>query len=619
MAYTNLPGIWSEKQDGGLNIPASSSAPTVLILGTASSGNSETPYVVGRSQEAAVAFGSGGTLTRGMYEVQAGGGENIVLFRIGATAATLDGIGVNAATGGVSIVTIAKDDTAADSYEFYWDNTSSQQRLVVVNVETGTTVYDRSWDEPTASVDLGEVAVYGDPTDGEGENIGSASAMVTLHEAGDSTSPDYDVTLTHGTDGTTPSRMELYEHLFKAYQLLENERFDLVVPMDVYLDDDNAVDGDTYAASPGTTYPTAGSADDILLYFYSEEYEGEWYFWWREVKASGNPDIYPSGYATTSPSGVDLTTTAFNEVNFAYQLANFCYTMSGNSRECHGVIGVKPPASIALRDISNWIGKLPTYTTGTDGSVTIAGSGQNGTGLLGNKFMAGKYGFRAGVAFGGFIATDTGFVDGTELEDRGGSLIDIGQYISVCSRWVTLFNAFDSTGLGYITTMAPTYAGLVASLDPKSAPTNKTLPNSRLPYRVNNTKEDYLVGLRYVGCRQIGGTVVVSDAPTAARPDSDYRRLTTHRIVKVVVDAVREEANPFIGFVAGAIEIASLESAISRRLKSLVMPGGYLERFEAKVTQTIQEKVQGFATAQITLVTKFELRQITLVVSLQPV
>jgi hypothetical protein len=618
MALTNLPGVWTEKQDGGLNIPVISGAPTVLILGTADSGDSDTPYVVGRSQEAAVAFGSGGTLTRGMYEVQAGGGDNVVLFRIGATSATLEGIGVNASTGGVTIETVLADDTMADAYSFYWDNTTSSQRLVVTNVDTEAVVYDRDWSESGASIDLGEVSVSGNPTDGEGENIGSASVLLTFQEAADSKSPDYDVTLTDGTDGTTPSRMKLFENLYKAYQLLENETFDLVVPMDVYLDDKNIADGNTLTGALAGAYPTAGSVDDILLYFYTEEYLGQLYFWWRDSKASGSPDVYPAGYATKSPNGTDLTNTAFAEVNFAYQLANFCYTMSQNSRECHGVIGVKPPNSISLADVSVWLGKLPTYTTATDGSVTID-SGNDGTGLLGNKFMAGKYVFRAGAAFGGFIATDTGFLDGTEQEDRGGTLIDIGQYISVCSRWVSLFNSFNTSGNGYIATVAPSYVGLIASLDPKSAPTNKPLRSIRLPYRINTTKTDYLAGLRYVDCKQVGSTVVVADAPTAARPDSDYRRLTTHRIVKVVVDAIRAEANPFIGFVAGSAEIAALDSAINRRLKSLVSPGGYLERFEAKVTQTLSEKVNGFATAQITLIPKFELRQVTLVISLQPV
>ena len=157
--------------------------------------------------------------------------------------------------------------------------------------------------------------------------------------------------------------------------------------MDVYLDDLNITDsGASFGGSPGTTYPTTASDDDMLLYFYAEEYLGEWLFWWRKTSASGNPDVYPDGYATDTPAGVDLTTTAFNEVNFAYQLAQFCYDVSVNHNECLGFIGVKPPVSTSLRDVSRWLGKPPTYTV-TAGVSAIASAGDNGTGLMGNKYI----------------------------------------------------------------------------------------------------------------------------------------------------------------------------------------------------------------------------------------
>jgi hypothetical protein len=610
-----LPGVIHEKQDLGLEILPVSSAPIILVLGTASQGPSETPTIVGRAQEAAVTFGSTGTLTRGMYEVKTAGGENVVLFRFGATSAVLTGIGISGTTGGISITTIEKDDSMDEAYSLYWNDTT--KRLIIKNVADDTIVYDRTFTDPLPTIDLGEVMIDGTYSTG-GVDIGAPSdGMLTLREAADSTSPDYDVALTDGTDGTSLSRMKTYEYLFRAYKLLENEDFDFVVPMDVYLDDQNINDGLSYSASPGTSYPTPSSDDDMLLYFYAEEYQGEWYFWWRQTKTSGNPDIYPSGYATTSPGGVDLTTTLFHEVNFAYQLASFCYDVSRNHNECRGEIGVKPPASTSLRDVSIWLGKAPTYTTDSDGDQTIASAGHNGTGLLGNKWMAGKYGFRSNVAYGGFIATDDGYLDGVEQEDRGGALIDIGKYLDVVGQWAKLYNAFNTDGLGYTTTFAATYAGLVSALDPKSAPTNKVVNGITLPFRINNATLDTLNTQRYIFCQAKPKGIVVVDAPTAARPESDYRRLTTNRIVKLVIDALRSVADPFIGEAGGAAQRAALETACQGALNKL-QKAGYLSRFELSITQTAAERVNGYATLELVLVPAFELRRITVVISLKP-
>jgi hypothetical protein len=610
----NLSGVIHEKQDLGLDVLAASSAPIILVLGTAAQGPSETPRVVGRAQESTVLFGSSGTLIRGMYETKTAGGESVVLFRFGATPAVLAGIGISGTTDGIIITTVGKDDSMDTSYSFYWDDTG--QQLVIKDVAADVVVFDRTFTNPLPTTDLGAVMVDGAPDTG-GIDIGDSDTFLTLRAAADSSSPVYDVGLTDGTDGTSLSRMEIYEYLFESYKLLENEDFDLVVPMDVYLDDANIKDAGTYNTAPGAVYPTAASSEDLLLYFYAEEYQGEWLFWWRKTSASGNPDIYPEvAYATESPAGVDLTTTLFHEVNFAYQLANFCYDVSRNHNECHGFVNIKPPITTSLRDVSNWLGKAPTYVTSSAGVQTIASALFDGTGILGNKFMAGKFGFRTSLAYGGFISTEDGYLDGVEETDRGGALIDIGKYISVCGQWFNLFNGFDTTGLGYTTGLASTYAGMVSKLDPKSAPTNKVVSGARLPFRISNSKLNTLVGQRYIFCQVKPKGTVIADAPTAARPESDYRRLTTNRIVKLTIDAIRAVADPFIGEAGGAAQRAALETACQGALNKL-QKAGYLSRFELVITQTAAERSLGLATIELVLVPAFELRRITLVISLK--
>lgn len=638
MAYVNLPGIFPEKQDGGLAILAASSAPRVLVIGTSNQGLSETPYIVGRAQEAAVTFGTIGTLIRGMYETKTAGAENAILFRTGATACVLEGIGVDVEIGGVTITTAGKDDSMSTDYCLYWDN--SEKRLVVTNVSSGSVVYDRDWDSVDVTTDKGEVYITGDPTGGEGEDIGDPSTCLTFLAVSllTPTPPNAGTTLTEGTDGTSPSRCELWNFLYNSYELLENENFDMVVPMDCYLDDLNVADMTaanvtTRGLAALAAYPTAGdSTTDVLGKVYVEEYEGENYFWWWfpsnpeadanttflvDVADHGGANIVPSvGSGRTKADGTTLLQgTDFHEVNFAYQLANFCYTVSANNTECIGFVGTKPPTSVSLKDVSSWIGTSPTYTTATDGSQSITGSAHNGTGLLGNKFMAGKDSFRAGVAGGGFIATDTGFLDGTEQEDRGGHDIDIGAYISVVGAWPTLHNSYDSTGFGYISTGAPSYGGKVSTLEPKSAPTNKVVKKVSLPFRINNTKLDALAGMKYVFFQDKSKGTVVADAPTAARSNSDYQRLTTVRITKEVLDAIRVAGDPFVGEAGTAVQRAALDTACENKLTKLQKTGS-IGRYDLAVTATAIQRIQGDATIELTFVPAFELRQITVVTSL---
>ena len=611
----NLPGIFENKMDNGLSILATSNAPKILVLGTAGSGISENVYPVGRVQDAATEFGSSGTLVRGMYEVKAANpGANILLFRIGATSAILEGIGVTAKTGGISITTNVKDDTAGDQYSFYWDN--STKKLSIKNVAADTVIYERTFSSLLPTIDLGEVSVTGTYTLAEGVSIGSSGSYLTLAAAAASTSPDFAVTITAGTDGTNLSRMRLFECLYEAYDLLENEDFAEVVPMDVYLDDANAVDGDLYNGTP-PVYPTANTPDDILLYFYTEEYLGVRYYWWRENKAAGAADISPASYPTTTPNGTVITTLAFHEVNFTYQLADFCYRISADHNECLGFAMVKPPNSTGLKDVALWLGKKPVYTTVAGVSV-IASAPSDGVGLLGNKFLAGKFGFRANVAYGGFIATEEGFVDGTEVEDEGGSKIDIGAYLSICGQWVRVYNGFDTTGLGYITNLATTYAGFVSSLDAKSSPTNKVLAGVSLPFRIGNTKLDDLVDMRYIFCQIKSKGIIIADAPTAARPNSDYRRLTTVRICKLVVDGIRQAGDPFIGNTMGDPERAALDTALEG-VFTKCREGKYITRAEKVIIQSAAQRVNGEARVELTLVPAWELRRITLVISLRPI
>jgi len=628
MAYQNLPGIFEDVLDGNLTIIADNGSPSVMVIGTASKGPSETVVTVTRPGDAAKTFGKDGTLIRGMYEVVTAGTTNIRLYRIGATPAVLAGIGADDAV----LTTAAKDDTAGSLYKVWYDQATD--RLRVYRDSDSELVWDNNPANPLEKVDLGEVMVEG--TLNGGSSIGSSAETAVVME-------DVVVggtTFTAGTDGLNLSRMELYEKLHEAYRLFQDQIFDVVVPMNVYLDDKNVMDMTPtvisgLALTALSDYPTAGGTTDVLGKVHTEELDGETLFWWYfpadptdSTPPAPTAQIFPSVGDADATHGVDGTVLAdgdFHEVNFAYQLANFCYTQSRDSNEVVSSIGVLPPASFSLKDVARWVGTLPTTTLDSNGNTIIA-SGGNGTGLLGNKFMSGRQAVTgqltsfnidgiAGAFNGGFIATDDGWLDGAQLKDTNDSLVDIGKYINVVASYPTLANPSRSTA--YNATGAALYAGFFSQLPANSAPTNKLI-NVTLPFRVNKTKLDLLAGQRFVTFHAKTRGVVVSDAPTAARPNSDYRRLSTMRQVKASVDSVRRVSEPFLGEGMTGTLLSGLDTAIRSALQALVK-NGTISRFEHQVIATPQQKILGQATVELKLVPAFELRQITVVVALAAV
>ena len=630
MSYQNLPGVFSEKLDGGLDIFTPEAAPNVVVLGTASQGDADTLVRVRRTAEAAAQFGSDGTLVRGMYEMKDTGARNLRLYRMGATAAKVAFVGDSGAAVGYTIETATRDDSAGALFAAYFDPTLNGAigLLKVWREADGFLVYSN---ESGSEVDTLDVIVggslIGGTTTGTGFGANTADTAIALDAISALSGFSY-IVYTAGTDGTDPSRMKLYENLYKAYRGLENENIDSVLPMDVYLDDVNVVDlsGTRITAlgldALGNAYPSPGAEADVLGKLHVEEYEGELYFYW-DTDNDGAADLYPavddiSGNpldGTKTIKEVVLTAGSFTEVNFAYQLANFCYQMSVNNNECTGTIGTLPPASFGPRDVANWIGSLPTYVTRDDGTAYIAAASDNGSGLLGNKFMAGSFSHRSGDAYGGFIATDSNQLNGTELVDQNNRPVDIGKYLSVTPSYAVLTNQFTTSIYGYIASSAPSYAGFVTTLDSKSAPTNKVIPRVRLANNLSNAKLDTLAGVKYTMLASKPKGVVVSDAPTAARQDSDYQRQSTVAIVKDTIDTVRSVADPFVGEANNAQRRAALETAIDAALGNL-QRNGYLQRYELSVTSTPQQQVVGDATIDLILVPAFELRQITIVLSL---
>lgn len=313
--------------------------------------------------------------------------------------------------------------------------------------------------------------------------------------------------------------------------------------------------------------------------------------------------------------------------NFAYQLAQKCSDMTYQQNECWGVINMHPAVSGTLQGVSQYIGVAPTESLAT-GQVIASGFG-----LLSMPYMAGApsgypgYSILPGFWASNFPSTGIGSAlygmpplnQGEILLDRKGNQVDLGKFIDILAEEPTFSNAaFQSenittyNGLG-----GAVYAGLVSTLIPQSAPTNKLVGGiTGLRYPKSIHQLDLLDGTRYVTFKNTNRGILVTDDPTASRPTSDYNRRSTMRIVNAVLKMTRLVADPYIGEANNAAAQNALHSAIDAQLKKFVSQGA-LNAYSFTVSSSPTDAVLGNLYIYLTLVPAFEIHTITAVVVLQ--
>jgi len=220
--------------------------------------------------------------------------------------------------------------------------------------------------------------------------------------------------------------------------------------------------------------------------------------------------------------------------------------------------------------------------------------------------------------------------DGNFVTDDIGNKVDAGGYISVMTT-VTAVSSYQTQGLAapasaslaytnYNATPTAGYAGLIASLRPESATTNKTVDKVSSLKAVSASQASDLVSVRHVTMLQrANGFTVAKDVTGAHNVNryvrSDYNLLTTMRIAQAVVTLVRSTAEPYIGEPNTGAHRSALETDIDSGLKSL-QEQGVLQRYSFVITSTPDQQVLGEADIALTIVPAFELTNLNLVVSL---
>jgi hypothetical protein len=297
-------------------------------------------------------------------------------------------------------------------------------------------------------------------------------------------------------------------------------------------------------------------------------------------------DTIPAAVSTAFAAGSDAQ---LREVNFTHQLASFLHSASTTWKTMIGCTSFSAPAAYDRESIAAWVGELPTYTIKGVQRV-IDTSGDDGSGILGNKFLAGAAGYRNGMveagdagdgyAFGGLIKTRGaslpnelsefayGILDTDEETDSGGAPVDLGKYVSITCDWVVHRNSYNG-GSRYRGPVNASWLGLLATVPVNVQPIGDAGITQKIgsPPRIHATQHDQLVQARVNSLRRdpdFGLTFI--SARTAAHPDSDYTRVSSIRAVNRVVQGVRSRIKPFIGKDFTANRLISMKDGIDTYL-----------------------------------------------------
>lgn len=427
---------------------------------------------------------------------------------------------------------------------------------------------------------------------------------------------------TAGDNGATLSYMKRYEKLNDIFGVLDLKNFDLVVPQGVKLDVPSLADMDSddvtdLGLASVTDYPSSGSATNILgkvAIVDNGDYTNT-YYW--DVDNDGVAEICSDPNLTASDY-----TGSFYEVNFAHQLAKFCYQASEDYQFCHGVIGTGLPSSLAAKSVLQYFGRVPTYTfdKGLNADI-IRTSGDNGTGLLGHKLVGGNSNYNSGLKNGGLYVTTDGYMrssygDAILVKDVNGRPVDLGKYISVVAAFGHLRNEYNDRVGGYLTNIANSYAGLISRLPSNVSTTAQSMRNVAMRYSMLARVADDAAGAKLVVLIDNDG-VKVADGPTFASHASDYKRLTTMRIVGKIVEEIRIAMSSFYGRGQSTnlllAQNTAIEQVITKNIKDDKTLTGGTYTFPP-VTKA--ERVLGKRTLNLRLSPVFELRQVNLNIAL---
>lgn len=327
--------------------------------------------------------------------------------------------------------------------------------------------------------------------------------------------------------------------------------------------------------------------------------------------------------------------------SFLKQLANFCYQQTVDYNTSIGVMSVKPPLMapvqgslvkttyVSTGDAGYWYGS-PSLANITGWYSYVVGADSAAVSPCWLKYLSGSTASYAStyLTASGFQAVNS---SGVGVTDDLGNKIDVGQYVNVMAAPVRCLHPSvrklaaeknaSQANTSFNCGAAPSYAGLITSLVPHSATTNKPLPGIISSRRLSLTQAENLMNYRMVTMvDRTRGFVIVNGITGGYKYDdytkSDYTQLTTVRITQAAIDGVRAACEPFLGEALNGPHMNAMREAIEVSLKNMKSAGA-LQDYRYTLVSSPDQQVLGIASVDLSLVPAFELTRVNVSVKLQ--
>lgn len=146
-------------------------------------------------------------------------------------------------------------------------------------------------------------------------------------------------------------------------------------------------------------------------------------------------------------------------------------------------------------------------------------------------------------------------------------------------------------------------AGLIASLPPKTSPTNKTLVLQGLSTNFNSSQLEKLVSNRVLVVEKRNGIRIVKGITTN---DGAWKQITTRRIVDYAIYGVRSGCDPYIGKLNNERVRGAMKATLDSFLTGMVEDEA-LVSYGLNVSATRDQEIQGKVMVEMTLQPTFSI------------
>ncbi len=252
--------------------------------------------------------------------------------------------------------------------------------------------------------------------------------------------------------------------------------------------------------------------------------------------------------------------------NLARQLAQHCTYTSLKTATTHGIIGYRKINDTSISGIATIVDKA----CATD--FDLYAKRNNGRYMLDKDNVPYSIGRNISMTFGGYYITTT-------------------------------------DGYKYISNGACGYAGMISALPIEQSSTNQPIDINTLAFELTNYQLVKLTEKGFVTFKNsFTKGIVVTDGITMAPNTSEYKRLSTTRIIGCVETVIRNACEPFIGQVNTLAKRNSIKTAVNSVLQKLI--GTLIKDYDFEVTSDDAQQVLGIIDIDYVIVPYYEIRQI---------